>query len=63
MSKKIILASFPHRDKSNAPHQYNDGLNTNQRLRVSALKASNHGECWWIYRFIMFNPMLQARRD
>ncbi len=63
MSKKIILAEFPHRDKSKAPKQFNDGLTTHERLKKIALKASGGKRCWWIYDFITRNPMQQIKKE
>ena len=37
---------------THVPEEYK-GLPTAERVRLAALKHSNNGKCWWVYKYII----------
>ena len=48
------MKPYQHRKEVFIP-EYN-GLSLSWREKKCALKASNNGKCWWVYKFILHNP-------
>ena len=64
--KKVELTRFPtlkNSKFSKTPRFYKeDGKTQDGRLRYYANSVSDKGRCWWIYRFIMNNPLHGKKR-
>ena len=40
---------------------YSNKKSSHNRVQEMALKASDNGRCWWIYKFLMSDPKLTKR--
>ena len=58
-TKKAVFRSFPTNIGScgQGKRLYKGNLSQDQRIRTSAREASGNGRCWWIYKFLINNPM------
>ena len=58
--KKITLANFDNHRNTTSVKEFTyakeyRNMPTDKRWQKAALKASNNGECWWVYKWIMYN--------
>ena len=62
--KKVTLKDFPTdvRTGGHPKKIYKGSMTQDQRIRYSANKASGNGRCWWIYKFLIHNPMYGSKR-
>ena len=62
--KKITFKPFPlERQIPGKPRfMYADGLKQDERIRLMASEASDSGRCWWVYKFLINNPLYGKKR-
>jgi len=62
--KKVTLKAFPSdvRTGGHPKKIYKGSMTQDQRIRYSANKASGNAKCWWIYKFLIHNPMYGSKR-
>ena len=62
--KKSIFKPFPSYIKTGGHPKkiYKGNMSQDQRIRMSARVASGNGRCWWIYKFLMHNPLYGSKR-
>tara|TARA_R100000773_G_C4147940_1_gene71346 strand:- start:276 stop:473 length:198 start_codon:yes stop_codon:yes gene_type:complete len=47
--------------RKNYDNMYSNRKSSHNRVQEMALKASDNGRCWWIYKFLMSDPKLTKR--
>ena len=62
--KKAVFRSFPTNVGSCGQGKkiYKDNIPPDQRIRIYAKEASGNGRCWWIYKFLINNPLYGLNR-
>ena len=62
--KKSIFKPFPTdvRVGGHPKRIYKENVPPDQRIRIYAREASGNGRCWWIYKFLINNPIYVSKR-
>ena len=63
VSKESIKASSRNKSGKTKFAKGDEGLTWQQRVKKSAMKASDNGRCWWVHDYIIRTTINTVKRE